>query len=309
MVKIFIDPGHGGTDSGAVANDLMEKDITLIIAMKIKEKLSDYANLSVRLSRMKDRTVSLNQRTNAANRWGADYFVSIHVNAGGGTGYEDYIHTNSTNSSQSSERQETMHNEINRYMDWTNRGKKNANFHVLRESKMPAILTENGFIDSEEDAQQLKDSSFLDKVAQGHVNGIVRIFNLKKKVRGNISRAVSVKPKEEQLSNRLIVDGRWGSETTRALQRALGTVEDGIISNQVRNSVTTMIVNGITFGNGGSMVIRSLQDKVGASADGLLGPETIRRLQMYLGTPVDGVISNPSMMVKELQRRLNADTF
>ncbi|MFD2654502.1 peptidoglycan-binding domain-containing protein [Gracilibacillus thailandensis] len=57
------------------------------------------------------------------------------------------------------------------------------------------------------------------------------------------------------------------------------------------------------------MVVKALQKKVGSKADGYLGPNTVRKLQAHLGTPVDGVISEPSMMVEELQRRLNAGTF
>jgi hypothetical protein len=107
----------------------------------------------------------------------------------------------------------------------------------------------------------------------------------------------------------LTIDGKWGSSTTKALQKALGTVVDGMISNQIRNSVTNNLYGGVTFGSGGSLVIKALQRKVGAKADGYLGLETIRKLQSYLGTVVDGKLSRPSLVVKELQRRLNNGTF
>src|SRR5690606_23788341 len=94
MPKIFIDPGHGGRDSGAVANGLMEKSITLYIALRMKYILEDeYTNGQVKLSREKDVYVGLSERAQMANAWGADYFVSIHVNAGGGTGFESYVHS------------------------------------------------------------------------------------------------------------------------------------------------------------------------------------------------------------------------
>lgn len=63
----------------------------------------------------------------------------------------------------------------------TDRGRKSANFHILRESNMPAILTENGFIDSAADAALLSSNAHLDAVARGHVNGLVKNFNLVKK--------------------------------------------------------------------------------------------------------------------------------
>lgn len=85
MAKIFIDPGHGGSDPGAVGNGIQEKDITLRIATMIRDMLvSEYEDVTVRMSRTSDETVSLSERSNAANAWGADYFVSVHVNAGGG---------------------------------------------------------------------------------------------------------------------------------------------------------------------------------------------------------------------------------
>lgn len=113
--------------------------------------------------------------------------------------------------------------------------------------------------------------------------------------------------KSVQISN-LKVDGYWGRNTTRALQRSLGTPSDGEIWGQVRNAVTKNIT-GIKYGKGGSPMIKALQRKVGSKADGYLGPNTIRALQRYLKTPADGEIWKPSSMVKELQRRLNAGTF
>lgn len=181
MVKIFIDPGHGGKDSGAVGNGLMEKNINLQIAKRIDAILkNEYTDVTTRLSRTGDQTVSLSERTNAANAWGADYYVSIHVNAGGGTGFESFIY-NGKVSSKTPAWQKAMHDAIIKQIDLKNRGMKKANFHVLRETKMPAILTENGFIDTRADANKLNDKNFIEKVARGHVNGLVSIFQLKKK--------------------------------------------------------------------------------------------------------------------------------
>ncbi len=117
------------------------------------------------------------------------------------------------------------------------------------------------------------------------------------------------KPKPAEKSS-LTVDGKWGKSTTKALQKALGTPVDGIISKQPRNSVSQSLYGGtVQFGNGGSNVIVALQRKIKVAADGKLGPATVKALQRNLGTPVDGVLSRPSVVVKELQRRLNAGTF
>ncbi len=182
MTKIFIDPGHGGSDPGAVGNGLMEKNITLQIAKRIDAMLNnEYVRVTTRLSRTGDQTVSLTQRTNMANAWGANYFLSVHINSGGGTGFEDYIY-NGTVSNSTVLYQTKMHAAIKQQIDLKDRGKKRANFHVLRQSKMPAILTENGFIDHSVDAKKLATSAYIERLARGHVNGLANVFGLKKKV-------------------------------------------------------------------------------------------------------------------------------
>ncbi|SDM59236.1 N-acetylmuramoyl-L-alanine amidase [Psychrobacillus sp. OK028] len=180
MVKVFIDAGHGGTDPGAIGNGLQEKNLTLQISTRIKDILiAEYNNVSVLMSRTGDQTLTLTQRTNAANSWGADFLLSVHINAGGGTGYEDYIYPGV--STPTTTYQNTIHAEILKLVDYADRGKKQENFHMLRESNMPAILTENGFIDNATDATKLKSASFIESIARGHVNGIVKCFNLPQK--------------------------------------------------------------------------------------------------------------------------------
>lgn len=88
MVKIFIDPGHGGTDPGGAGTGLLEKNITLEIGTRVRSiQLNEYQGALVRMSCSGDQTVSLKRRTDAANSWGADFLLSLHVNAGGGTDF------------------------------------------------------------------------------------------------------------------------------------------------------------------------------------------------------------------------------
>lgn len=179
-MKLFLDPGHGGNDPGAASNGLQEKNLTLAIALEIRDILqNEYENVSIKMSRTKDEAVSLSERTNAANNWGATYYLSIHINAGGGTGFESYIYPGV--GSPTTKYQTAIHNEVIKLNQLKNRGEKQANFHVLRESNMPALLTENGFIDSDKDAEKMKSSEWIKKVATGHVNGIAKAFQLKKK--------------------------------------------------------------------------------------------------------------------------------
>ncbi|WP_208587945.1 N-acetylmuramoyl-L-alanine amidase family protein [Gracilibacillus suaedae] len=308
MVKIFLDPGHGGQDPGAVANGLQEKVLVLDIAKRIEKKLKGYPGIQVKLSRTTDKFLSLSERANLANSWGADYFISVHINAGGGDGYEDFIY-NRTSSEATKANQNIMNTEVVKETSFDNRGKKQANFAVLRLTSLPAILTENGFIDDKSDANKLKSANFRDRVAHGHVNAIVKVFGLNKSKKPAKPIQSKSKQKEKEF---LTVDGKWGTETTYELQKALGTIADGIISDQLRNTITEALYGStIDFGNGkkGSLAIKALQSKIGANVDGLLGPNTIGRLQKYLGTVYDKKLSRPSLVVKELQRRLNKGTF
>lgn len=189
MVKLFIDPGHGGTDPGAVANGVLEKVLTLRIGLRVRDMLADYKDVQIKMSRETDKTLSLNQRTNMANDWGADFLLSIHINAGGGQGYEDFIYPGVKGVTVA--HQKTIHDAIMDQIDMKDRGKKSANFHMLRESKMPALLTENGFIDNASDASKLKQEAYIDRIAHGHVNGLVKAFGLKKKEKTSTSKPSS----------------------------------------------------------------------------------------------------------------------
>ncbi|WP_282142478.1 N-acetylmuramoyl-L-alanine amidase [Cytobacillus oceanisediminis] len=183
-MKLYLDPGHGGTDPGAQGNGIREKDIALDIAKNIKNiLLAGYQNIEVRMSRENDTTKSLSQRTSEANSWGADFYLSIHCNAANGAarGYEDFIHNSLGSTSQTASYQNIIHAEVTKLNKLIDRGKKKADFHVLRESAMPALLTENGFIDNAVDAALMKDPLWRQRVAQGHVNGIAKAFSLKAK--------------------------------------------------------------------------------------------------------------------------------
>ncbi|WP_117208959.1 N-acetylmuramoyl-L-alanine amidase family protein [Allorhizocola rhizosphaerae] len=180
--KIYIDPGHGGTEPGAVANGLQEKNLTLNIALQVRNILtSTYGSrVSIRMSRTTDVTRSLTYRTDDANAWGADIFVSIHCNAGGGTGFESFRYPGTAGVTL--RLHSNVHSRVLANMRTiaavTDRGMKTANFHVLRETVMPAVLTENLFVDRLADANLLKRADFLTATARGHAQGIAAHFGL-----------------------------------------------------------------------------------------------------------------------------------
>jgi len=133
------------------------------------------------MSRTSDATVSLQQRTDMANAWGADFYLAIHINSGGGTGYEDYIHDQLSDTSRTAGLQRIIHPEVMKLNNLTDRGMKKADYHVLRESTMDALLSENGFIDNPNDAAKMKDHGWIENVARGHVNGLAKALGLTRK--------------------------------------------------------------------------------------------------------------------------------
>lgn len=178
-MKIVIDPGHGGSDPGAVANGLKEKDITLDISLKLYNLLKKY-DVQTILTRTDDRDVTLTQRANIANTENADFFISIHINAGGGTGFESFRHPNASDRTTSI--QTIIHREVANFFKskgFADRGIKTANYAVLRETKMPAVLLENLFIDNTRDAAFLREETNRQDIAQAICNGIVQAFALK----------------------------------------------------------------------------------------------------------------------------------
>lgn len=182
MKLIVIDPGHGGRDPGAVANNLKEKDMTMQLALLITEQLAKY-NTRVILTRETDTTLGLTERAEIANCCGADFFLSLHVNAGGGAGFESYIHTKDAPYSDAAKIQPVLHAQILAELagyEIRNRGIKRANFYVLRETNMPAMLLENLFIDNKREAALWRTDHFPSSLAEGTVAGLEKALGIEK---------------------------------------------------------------------------------------------------------------------------------
>ena len=184
MIILVLDKGHIGknSDPGAVGNGLYESDLTEIIVDGIVNHLKSNYEVDVRIAPRG----TLTDRTNYANSIKADYFLSTHINSAVNTsafGFESFIHNNA--SQKSLDIQNILHAEIMKYMKLYNvfdRGKKRANFAVLRNSKCSACLIECLFISHVNDAKLLKDDKFLNGLAKSISNGLVLGLGLKKKV-------------------------------------------------------------------------------------------------------------------------------
>lgn len=181
---IFIDAGHNysGYDKGARGNELKEEEITWKIADKLRIALerngftvvmsretmtSDVANTSV--------NESLNKRCEMANNCGAELFISIHCNTGGGTGVETYCYSETSGGYGLAAK---VQNGIVKNTGMIDRKVKTANFVVVRETVMPAVLIETGFLDRAEDAEILGSESGQMKIAEGIAMGVCEYKNV-----------------------------------------------------------------------------------------------------------------------------------
>ena len=188
-ISVVIDAGHGGKDPGAVGNGIQEKDIVLDVSKRAKAHVEKfYPEIKVIMTRSGDSFHSLASRSKMANDLKADCFVSVHVNGAASdqaSGYESFIHSSKASNSDDAKLQNNLHSRLAKL--WASkggrdRGKKKENFHVLRETKCPAVLLELGFITSAKDANLLKDNGFIRDSAECIADGIASYFGVTKSV-------------------------------------------------------------------------------------------------------------------------------
>ncbi|MBD1866156.1 N-acetylmuramoyl-L-alanine amidase [Cyanobacteria bacterium FACHB-471] len=172
-IVVMIDPGHGGADPGAIGiGGLREEDIVLSISQQVASLL-EQEGIQAILTRSDDRGLELSTRVQLAQRANANYFVSIHANSLNMSrpdvnGVETFYHNSGRELAQS------IQNSIMQNVDMNNRGVKQANFYVLRNTSMPAALVEVGFVTGRDDAAKLRDAGFRTTMAGAIARGIVQ---------------------------------------------------------------------------------------------------------------------------------------
>ncbi len=185
-IKIYIDQGHNpvNPNAGAEGNGLREQDLVYAIGQELARLLRANGNFDVRLSRPTQDTIlgttnatSLSARVNEANRWGADYLISLHTNASdnaSASGVEAYAYSRGTRAFALGE------DILDKLSDTTglrNRGMKaRPGLYVLRRTNMPAVLVELGFITNPRDAALMRDRPEL--FAEGIYRGILDYTDL-----------------------------------------------------------------------------------------------------------------------------------
>lgn len=178
---IIIDPGHGGYDPGASGFGLKEKDVVLDTGLRLRNILAK-SPFQVKMTRSTDTFISLQGRVDFAIRNKGNVFLSIHANAGGGTGTETYYWGYSGKNPYKSDSQllaSKIENRLHTAMGIPDRGVNNGDLHVLRENNMPAMLAEIGFIDNKSDSAKLASSTWRQKAANAIYLGLLDYYKAK----------------------------------------------------------------------------------------------------------------------------------
>jgi N-acetylmuramoyl-L-alanine amidase len=174
---VVIDPGHGGRDPGAVGNGLYEKNVVFSISNLVIAELRR-RGINAISTRSTDVEVDLQPRVDKAEGVRANAFVSIHANAISLSrpdinGLETYYYSSSSGYRLA----RNIHNSVLRSTGMSDRGIREARFYVLRQTSMPAVLVETGFITGARDSANFKSDAYRQKIAQGIVNGIISYLN------------------------------------------------------------------------------------------------------------------------------------
>ena len=193
---IFLDPGHGGRDSGAFYYNVAEKDLNMQIYRKLRAKLEELG-YKVLTSRDSDIDVDfVTERSRMVNKTNSDIFISIHFNATGNTyskasgiqtySYSDepdypskinkFWHNHPDRMSESKRLAAAIHSSLLAETGAKDAGLLESSYAVLRETAKPAVLLELGYMDNFSENQQIRDSHYQDKLVAGIVKGIQKYY-------------------------------------------------------------------------------------------------------------------------------------
>lgn len=173
MKKIYINPGHSDIDPGAVKYET-ERDLNVRTALFMNSYLVEHYFVETKvtdgkLDRLKDICAD-------ANNWGADLFVSIHNNAGGGDGFECYVYN---------EKRRPLGQLFEKHVKavgQNSRGVKlQPGFVVLRDTNMPAVLNEGAFVDNKKDISGWNDDAELKILGEAYAKAAAEFLNLEEK--------------------------------------------------------------------------------------------------------------------------------
>lgn len=212
---IVIDAGHGGADPGAVKGGVLEKDVNLAVAKRLKDYLQKHTTANIVMTRTGDKTLSLSQRADIANnaqKPGMNgIFISLHCNSAynrSARGIETYVHNNKASdaraarlarrenlgaqgsrsmimldmnnklhSSRSNDLAKSVHTQMIKRAHAHDRRVRQAPFYVLFYSQMPSILVELGFLSNTTERNALKTAAYQQKLAEALGGGVIQFLS------------------------------------------------------------------------------------------------------------------------------------
>ncbi|MFC7443042.1 N-acetylmuramoyl-L-alanine amidase family protein [Laceyella putida] len=226
---VALDDGHGARTPGKRTPAIPKLGGRSVRENEFNHEVVKYMDIELRrcgfrtlLVAPDDEDIPLSARTSLANAKGADLYISVHYNAGGGEGAETYHWAGSRRGKRAAE---LIHNQVLRSGVYRkNRGIKTANFHVLRETNMPAVLVEYGFMDDPglEEAVQMVDPEVQKAFAVATAKGICEYFGVK---------YVPEAPAKPKPMYRVTVDGKEIFDTAY-VEKILGVVKQVIQEKQ-----------------------------------------------------------------------------
>lgn len=178
---VVIDPGHGGYDLGARTSACNEKSLALSTALLAKKYLNE-RGYQVVMTRSRDVFVSLHHRAQLANKSKGRLFLSLHFNAAKNNSAEgiEVFYYDAKDKYRMNASKKFAQLVLSKMVDQTgatSRGIKGGNFFVIRETSMPAVLIEGGFITNEHERMQLKDVIYREKLAHSIADAVDAYFS------------------------------------------------------------------------------------------------------------------------------------
>ncbi|WHX40165.1 N-acetylmuramoyl-L-alanine amidase [Mesobacillus sp. AQ2] len=184
-MKIMLDAGHGYNTPGKRSPDgLREYEFNRAVANYANQLLENYKNVTVYFSHSDQRDVSLTARTDKANSLNVEIFVSIHANAFGSGGWnnvggiETYVYP--SRPPVANQLAQKIQRNLVIATGLENRGVRTADFHVLRETKMDAVLVEGGFMTNRNEVELLRSETYRRTIAEGIVKALAEQFKLQR---------------------------------------------------------------------------------------------------------------------------------
>lgn len=277
--RVYVGIGHGGSDSGAVGNGFLEKNLTLSIGKYCNERLKQYG-IETKISRTSDIDSSINSKVAASNAFKADVCMDIHINAGGGDGSEVYYSHVSPNGKRLAQAivdsmvkigQNTRGIKTKLDTDGTDY------FGMIRMTDAPAVLVECAFIDNANDIKIINTEAKRKVFGYAIADGVAKYLGVKmptaKPTTPSKPTTATVKIEAPNLKDYLKEGDRnlavYSYKQQLALLKKKGIITQGVDNNEI-------------FGAGTRTATMQVQKAAGITVDGLAGAKTIRACYVLL---------------------------